>query len=134
MTQKIRVLLIDDDPEQCETLGDILADHDCDVTPCTDRSRAEALAGSARYDLLLVDLVMNGMTGLGLLRRLSAGSHGCVVVLTGSFDTSAKRAALAAGADAVMEKPVDIPLLLSLVRDVQATGNCNASSALVPAP
>ncbi len=128
------MLLIDDDPAQCETLADILSDHDCDVTLCSDPYRGVQLGSAARFDLVLLDLKMAGLSGVDLLRRIQGTSHGCIVVLTGMVEADVKRAALTEGADAVLEKPVDIDRLLRIARDVRATGNCKASAALVPAP
>jgi DNA-binding response OmpR family regulator len=134
MQRTISVLLIDDDLAQCETLADILADHDCSVIPCSDPVEGEELGRTHVFDLVLLDLKMNGHNGLDLLRGIRTQSHPCVVVLTGIAETSTKRAALAGGADAVMEKPVDIPRLLSIARDIQTTGDCKESSAAVPVP
>jgi DNA-binding response OmpR family regulator len=134
MRRIISVLLIDDDPAQCETLADILEDHDCSVVPCSDPVRGEELGRTREFDLVLLDLKMNGHHGLDLLRAIRSQSHSCVVVLTGIAESATKRAALAGGADAVMEKPVDIPQLLTIARDIQLTGDCRVSSAAVPVP
>jgi CheY-like chemotaxis protein len=134
MPPRIAVLLVDDDPAQCETMADILSDFDCDVLPCSDPFYAATLGNSSRFDLVLLDLKMSGMSGIELLRRFRPQTHGCIIILTGMVEADMKRAALAEGADAVMDKPVDIPQLLEIARDVQTTGNCKRSSALVPAP
>lgn len=134
MTQRISVLLIDDDPAQCETLADILTDYDCEVTPCSDPARGEAIGIASRYDLVLLDLKMAGRSGLDVLRNIRPMCHGCIVVLTGMVEADVKRSALSEGADAVMDKPVDIPRLLQIARDVRLTGSCQATAASVPAP
>jgi CheY-like chemotaxis protein len=134
MPHSISVLLIDDDPAQCETLGDILADHGCLVLPCSDPGRGEMLGRERRFDLVLLDLKMAGIDGVELLRRIQVQPHGCVIVLTGMVEPWVKRAALAEGASAVMDKPVDIPRLLEIAHEVQATGDCKTSSSLVPLP
>lgn len=134
MPRRITVLLVDDDPAQCETMADILSDHDCDVQPCSAPSRAAELGRSSRFDLVLLDLKMAGMSGIDLLRQIRPQSHGCIVILTGMVEADIKRLALLEGADAVMDKPVDIPALLEIARDVRTTGDCKASAALVPAP
>jgi DNA-binding response OmpR family regulator len=134
MQRTIKVLLIDDDPAQCETLADILADHDCDVMPCIDAVRGEEIGRTQQFDLILLDLRLNGHDGLDLLRGLRTQPHPCVVVLTGVADRAIKRAALRAGADAVMEKPVDIPHLLRIAREVRVNGDCKESAAAVPVP
>jgi CheY-like chemotaxis protein len=133
-SRRIAVLLVDDDPAQCETMAEILSDHDCDVLPCSERPQAAVLGRSSRFDLFLLDLKMAGMGGIDLLRRIRPQSHGCIIILTGMVDADVRRTVLAEGADAVMDKPVDIPQLLEIARDVKATGDCKGSSALVPAP
>jgi CheY-like chemotaxis protein len=134
MPHPISVLLIDDDPAQCETLGDILADHGCLVLPCSDPARGEMLGRERRFDLVLLDLKMAGIDGVELLRRIQVQPHGCVIVLTGMVEPWVKRAALAEGANAVMDKPVNLPLLLDIAHEVQSTGDCKISSSLVPSP
>jgi two-component system, OmpR family, torCAD operon response regulator TorR len=123
MSQRIAVLLVDDDPAQCETMADILSDHGCEVLPCSDPSQAVTLGCSSRFDLVLLDLKMAGIDGIDLLRRIRHLSHGCIM-----------RRALTEGADAVLTKPVDIPQLLEIARDVQTTGDCKATASLVPSP
>src|SRR5437660_1754159 len=104
MARQIDVLLIDDDPAQCETLADILSDHDCNVMPCSDPRRGEALGRGRRFDLVLLDLKMDALNGLELLRTIRPHGHACIIILTGLVEVGVKRAALAAGADAVMDK------------------------------
>jgi DNA-binding response OmpR family regulator len=134
VSRRIAVLLVDDDPAQCETMADILSDHGCDVLPCSDPSQAATLGSSSRFDLVLLDLKMTGVNGLDLLRRIRHLSHGCILILTGMVEAHIKRMALSEGADAVLTKPVDIPQLLEIARDVQTTGACKATAPLVPSP
>lgn len=130
MPRRISVLLVDDDAAQCETLADILSDYDCDVLPCSDPLRAATLARGSRFDLVLLDLKMAGMSGLDLLRQIRTYGHGCILVLTGLVEADVQRAALQEGADAVLEKPVDIPRLIQIARDVALTGDCKATTAV----
>jgi two-component system, NtrC family, nitrogen regulation response regulator NtrX len=130
----LKVLLIDDSPEQCETLSDILTDNDCEVLPCTDPVLGEAYGSRQRFDLVLLDLKLNGVDGMQVLCQIQAQPHGCIVVLTGVAEAPTKRAALRAGANAVMEKPVDIARLLEIAHDVRQTGHCQASTSRLPVP
>jgi DNA-binding response OmpR family regulator len=134
MPRQIKVLVIDDDPAQCETLADILSDFNCDVAPCSDPLRAEELARASHFDLVLLDLKLGSMSGIELLRHIRPLGHDCIIVLTGMIQLDVKRAAMAEGADAVMDKPVDIPRLLEIAQDIQRNGDCKASALLVPAP
>src|SRR5690348_5529390 len=134
MSRRIAVLLVDDDPAQCETMADILSDHGCDVLPCSDPSQAATLGSNSRFDLVLLDLKMSGVNGIDLLCRIRHLSHGCIVILTGMVEADVKRRALSEGADAVLTKPIDIPRLLEIAQDVRTTGDCQATAPLVPTP
>src|SRR5437016_10533210 len=109
MPRRIVVLLVDDDPAQCETMADILSDYDCDVLPCSDPFQAAVLGRGTRFDLVLLDLKMAGMSGIDLLRQIHPQAHGCIIILTGMVEADVKRAALTEGVDAVLDKPVDVP-------------------------
>lgn len=124
MPSRLAVLAVDDDPDQCETLADLLGEFNCDVTPCSSPHRAVELSQGQHFDLVLLDILMYGMDGLELLRQIKPHRHGCIVMLTGTVEPELKAAAVAAGADDVMEKPLDVPKLLEVVETVRRTGDC----------
>jgi FixJ family two-component response regulator len=75
----------------------------------------------SKADKLIVDVDMPGMNGIELLQRLRADGLALrTVVITGQPSTFVRQQALAAGAVAFLEKPVDVDQLLSLVRDGEA--------------
>src|SRR4030042_465152 len=81
----IRVLIADDDPGTCETLGDILTAEGYVVTTVEDGRAALAAARAERYDVVLVDQRMPGPEGhrgarpppAGLLRWRPSGGRAC---------------------------------------------------------
>jgi CheY-like chemotaxis protein len=125
MASRLAVLAVDDDPDQCETLADLLDEFDCEVTPCSSPHRAIELSQGRQFDLVLLDILMQAMDGLELLRQIKPHRHGCIVMLTGTVEPELRAAAVAAGADDVMEKPLDISKLLEVVETVRRTGNCD---------
>jgi two-component system, NtrC family, response regulator HydG len=115
-TDSVRVLIVDDEPDTCENLSDILTDMGYQVDTAPDGFAALELAKQHHYDIALLDLRMPGMDGLELYRRIretSAGTEAIVVTAYASSDTA--RSVLAAGACKIMSKPVDIGALLSQV-------------------
>jgi DNA-binding NarL/FixJ family response regulator len=117
----IRVLIADDDPGTCETLGDILTAQGYAVTTVEDGQAALAAARAQRYDVVLVDQRMPGSGGLAVVRELrSAGVCDEVIVITAHADRSLVRQALDVGARQVFVKPLDIPLLLESIRAATA--------------
>jgi CheY-like chemotaxis protein len=112
MAAQVAVLLVDDDPIQCESLKDVLESYSCDVTPCTDPRQALRLASRRHYDLVLIDLKLPGMSGLELVRRIKPHGHGCLVLMTGMSAADVAETAILAGADGVLEKPIALDSLL----------------------
>lgn len=126
MEERLFVAVIDDNRDQCVTLADILEEFDCDVTCCWEAREAIALCQSRRFDLIVLDIKMPGVSGIEVLSALEASRHGCIVVATGLQDDALRRECLDAGADDVMLKPLDIPHLLELADAVRVTGDCRA--------
>lgn len=71
--RKLRVLLVDDEPQVRAALARLLTDHE--VAYCSDGERALALSRSNHFDVLLSDLVMPGMSGRELHERLRREDH-----------------------------------------------------------
>ncbi|EEW25664.1 diguanylate cyclase [Rhodobacter ferrooxidans] len=79
------------------------------------------LAHEAAPDLILLDLMLPDLTGIEVLTRLRADPVTCdipVVMISASQDEDARLAALAAGADDFLTKPIDDLLLLARLRNL----------------
>jgi len=112
----IRVLIADDDPGTCETLGDILTAEGYAVTTVEDGRAALAAARAERYDVVLVDQRMPGPGGRAVVEELKrTGACDAVYVITAYADRFLVRRALDSGARQVFVKPLDIPLLLDSI-------------------
>ena len=80
-----RVLVVDDDPCERQSLSNIITALGHAVEPAEDGEQAVEKLGAGSYDAVVTDLVMPGMDGLALLRRLlELGDPTPVVVLTDS--------------------------------------------------
>jgi two-component system, NtrC family, response regulator HydG len=111
-----RVLIVDDEPDTCANLSDILTDLGYPVDTAHDGFAALELVKKHAYDVALLDLRMPGMDGLELYRRIrevSAGTVAIVVTAYASSDTA--KSVRAAGAWQIVPKPVNIGALLGLV-------------------
>ena len=114
--RSIRILIADDDPGTCETLGDILTAEGYAVTTVEDGRAALAAARAERYDVVLVDQRMPGPGGLGVVEELRrTGACDEIYVITAYADRPLVRQALDSGARQVFVKPLDIPLLLESI-------------------
>jgi len=108
------ILVVDDEPDTCANLRDILTEYGYRVDTAQEGERALELARAHCYDLALLDVKMPGMDGVELLRRLRAtNTHTVGVMLTAYANPETTSSAKAAGAWNIHAKPVDINVLLA---------------------
>ena len=111
-----RILIVDDEPDTCANLSDILTDLGYHVDTAHDGFAALELVKKQPYDVALLDLRMPGMDGLELYRRMREVSAGTVaIVVTAYAGSDTAKSIRAAGAWQIVPKPVDTGNLLGLV-------------------
>lgn len=116
MTNRARILVVDDEPQLTRVLRTGLKSRGYDV-----RAAADGLAGFEAFndwhpDLVITDLAMPNVDGLELCRRLRAVSQVPIIVLSAKGEEKTKVAALDLGADDFVTKPFGIDELLARVR------------------
>jgi signal transduction histidine kinase/CheY-like chemotaxis protein len=114
-----RVLVVDDEPAIAEGISRLLrSEHDV-VTLTSAREARDLIAGGERFDVIISDLMMPGMTGMELhaaLLSLAPEQAERMVVLTGGAFTSSARQFLDAVPNLRVEKPMDAVNLRAIVR------------------
>jgi CheY-like chemotaxis protein len=111
-----RILVVDDDPDICRNLTDILADLGYEVDAATDGLSALELVRQRPYDVALLDYRMPGMDGVTLYREIKKQRAGTVSLLVTAYaNPTTAEEALTAGAWKVVAKPVDFGKLLRWV-------------------
>ena len=113
-TRRKKLLLVDDEPLNIKVLSEILRDSYRIMVATSGAEALKCAASSQPPDLVLLDLVMPGMDGLEVCRRLreSEATAGIPVILvTGQGNEGDIAAAMEAGAADCMRKPVN-PLVL----------------------
>ncbi|HYL08245.1 MAG TPA: response regulator [Candidatus Udaeobacter sp.] len=120
-----RVLIIDDDPDDIETIRRFLAKETTDVRGVTDSMQAETAFQEFGPDLVLLDLHMPEPDGVEILRRLGPVRSRLgflpVIVLTGDHGPRAREIALVLGANDFLTKPLDGIEVLLRVRNMLRT-------------
>jgi len=110
------ILVVDDEKNQREILETILSGEGYDVTTASSGEAAMKFVESRRFDLVLTDLKMTGMSGLDLLKELTNYDKSIIVILLtahGSVDSAVD--ALRLGAFDYLQKPYDKDKLLETV-------------------
>lgn len=118
MLTKPAILMVDDDPDECRNMSDILTDCGYRVDTAHEGQTALRLVQQRPYDVALLDLRMPGMDGLTLGREVTRLRPATVALLvTGYPEDLLPGAAQAAGIRQIIHKPVDVPRLLIRIEE-----------------
>ncbi len=125
-----RVLLADDDRAIRESLVRALELEGYQVTEVDDGVAALATARRAQFDVLVIDVMMPGVDGLGVCRVLRAESDLTpILMLTARVETPDRVAGLDAGADDYLPKPFELDELLARLRALLRRTSADAGPA-----
>lgn len=112
-----RILVVDDDPAVTSVLRRGLSYEGYTVTIAADGPAGLAAAREAPPDLVVLDIMMPGLNGLEVLRRLRAADATLPVLMLTARDTPAEQVqGLETGADDYMVKPFSFEVLLAHIR------------------
>ena len=116
MTEVARLLIVDDEAAQMQALCDTLEDHGYQVVGRTNGEEALVALQQAPFDLLLADLVMPGMNGIGLLRAALAIDPMLVgIIMTGEGTIGTAVEAMQSGALDYILKPFKLSAILPVL-------------------
>ena len=121
MRRKSIILIVDDSEFGRETLGSLLSTADYDLHYAGSGPQALGMAEKLIPDLVLLDVMMPGMNGFDVCRKLRSHAHLAevpVILVTALDDRSSRLEGLDAGADDFVSKPVDRAELRVRVRTV----------------
>lgn len=110
------LLLVDDDHDLCALLATLLRLEGYQIAMAHNGRDALALAEAQPPALVLLDVMLPGLSGFDVLRRLRVNYEGPVLMLTARGDPIDKVQGLDAGADDYLAKPFDESELLARVR------------------
>ena len=116
-----RILVVDDIDSNVRLLEAKLSAEYYEVLTASDGPTALAMAASERPDIVLLDVMMPGMDGFAVCRRLKddpATRHVPVVLVTALDGRADRVAGLEAGADDFLTKPIDDVMLFARVRSL----------------
>ena len=116
------ILLVDDDHRIRELLTRVLSDQGFRVTPAADVAAARAAMRSLTFDLVLLDVMMPGVSGLEFARELKAQSPLPICMLTARSETEERIEGLEAGVDDYVTKPFEPRELILRIKNILRRG------------
>lgn len=111
----IRILLVEDDENICNTVKAFLSDAGYKVDACLDGNEAHTKFYENIYQLVILDIMLPGMNGHELLREFRKINNTPILMLTALSDDENEIRAFNAEADDYVTKPFKIQLLLKRV-------------------
>jgi len=116
MSGRVNILVVDDDPGIRDVIADSLGAHGFQVFAVDDARAMDRAITEHRIDLVILDVLMPGETGISACRRLAATGRPPVVMLSAMDKPSDRVAGLESGADYYVGKPCNPRELLAVVR------------------
>lgn len=115
----MRLLIVEDEKELCDTVAKTLYRAGYEVDTCYDGSEALDYILAENYDLIVLDLNLPGMDGMELLKELRKKNEETkVLILSARSQIADKVEGLDAGANDYMEKPFHLQELEARIRSL----------------
>lgn len=127
----MRILLVEDDIQLADSLAEALTAQRYAVDLARDGETADQHARHLVYDLVLLDVTLPKLDGVGLCQRLRDRGYATPILMLTARDTSLdKVVGLDAGADAYMVKPFNLQELLAQIRALLRRGQSGSPPVL----
>ena len=119
----MQILIAEDERRMAELLGQALTEEGHQVVVAQDGREAFEIARSSAFDVIVLDVMLPGMGGLAVARRLREDRNQTPVLMLTARDSPADIVnGLDAGADDYLTKPFSVDVLLARVRAVSRRG------------
>jgi signal transduction histidine kinase/ligand-binding sensor domain-containing protein/DNA-binding response OmpR family regulator len=115
------LMIVEDEPELLHFLADSLKPHFKEIIEAADGLQAQALIEKLRPDIVLSDVMMPGIDGFELCRRLKEDmyvSHTPFILLTTQGDAESRDLGYKLGADAYIAKPFELDYLQTILANL----------------
>jgi len=114
-----RVLIVDDDPANCELIREVLVSAEIDCVALTRSELAIGHLATEKFDAIFLDVNMPSPNGIELTRKIRSGGLNAstpIMVITGEDERALLTLAFSSGANFFLYKPVDRHDILRLLR------------------
>jgi DNA-binding response OmpR family regulator len=124
----MNVLIVEDDPSVARFLAQAVSEAGYTAQVESDGLQALHTARAARFDLILLDVMLPGLDGFEVCRRLrAAGVASLILIITARDATEDKVEGLDAGADDYIAKPFKVAELLARIRALLRRASSSAT-------
>ncbi|KAB7883108.1 response regulator transcription factor [Poseidonibacter ostreae] len=113
----INILMIEDDPEFSEFLGEYLAKYNMKITNYEDPFLGLSI-GISNFDILILDLTLPGMDGLEVCEKISKSYDIPIIISSARGDVTDKIMGLQIGADYYLPKPYDPKEMYAVIQSL----------------
>jgi len=115
---KFHILVVDDDDRIRELVKQYLEKNDFLVTTARDAAEAKIKIQIVKFDILVLDIMMPGESGLSLTKNIKKNITTPVILLTAKGETKDKIEGLEVGADDYLAKPFEPKELLLRIKNI----------------
>ena len=126
----VRVLVVDDEPLIVQMLTIALTYEKFEVSVARDGIGAIQQASQTKPDLVILDIMMPGLDGFEVCRRLRASGDAGILMLTARGEDQDQVRGLNSGADDYLVKPFTLPVLLARIKAILRRKGINLQSTL----
>lgn len=133
MTIQMRVLIVEDEKRMAEVLQRGLEEENYCVSMAYDGLTALQMTQDNQFDLVLLDVMLPGLDGREVARRIRQSHQTPIVMLTARHSTADVINGLDAGADDYVTKPFSFEVLLARLRALARRAESNLPSKLTVA-
>lgn len=117
----MRILLVDDQPENVESLARALRRAGHQIFQLSNPSEALALYKSVMFDVVISDVVMPGMSGIELLQEIRRfDPEACVILISGQVDAKTAMAAILFRAWSLLSKPINVSTMMDTLSTIES--------------
>lgn len=117
--KKTNILIVDDEIDLLETLGDIFESKGYNVTMVEDGNKAIELLRKKYFDIVLMDLKMPGISGVESFKEVkNLHPSSAIIMMTAGSVKEEIREAVGAGVDAVVDKPFNVKKLVATIESI----------------
>ncbi|MDR3128355.1 MAG: response regulator transcription factor [Bifidobacteriaceae bacterium] len=128
-SEKIKVFIVDDDVSLVDMLSIVLTDAGMEVAVAYDSKTGLSNFETIDPDLILLDYMLPGMTGINVLKKIRQISNVPIVMLTAISDSEVVVEALEAGANNYLTKPINSAELIARIHSVINSVSDNQASS-----